>query len=64
MKYNKYFLYDELLIDKNENKNDKLFNKDKINDYINLNNKFKHIINISNNVFQNLIQNYMTLKMK
>ena len=51
MKYNKYFLYDELLIDKNENKNDKLFNKDKINDYINLNNKFKTIINISNNIF-------------
>ena len=51
MKYNKYFLYDELLIDKNENKSDKLFNKDKINDYINLNNKFKPIINISNNIF-------------
>ena len=51
MKYNKYFLYDELLTDKNENKNDKLFKKDKINDYINLNYKFKTIINISNNNF-------------
>ena len=51
MKYNKYFLYDELLTDKNENKNDKLFKKDKINDYINLNYKFKTIINISNNIF-------------
>ena len=30
MKYNKYFLYDELLIDKNENKDEnKLFNKNK-----------------------------------
>ena len=51
MKYNKYFLYDELLIDKNDNKQYKFFNKDKINDYINLNNKFKPIIKISNEIF-------------
>jgi len=51
MKYNKYFLYDELLIDKNDNKQYKFFNKDKINDYINLNNKFKPIFKISNEIF-------------
>ena len=52
MKYNKYFLYDELLIDKNENKQDNFFNKDKINEYINLDNKFKSIFNnISNTIF-------------
>ena len=52
MKYNKYFLYDELLIDKNENKDEnKLFNKNKIKDYIELNNKFKPILKISNIIF-------------
>ena len=54
MKYNKYFLYDELLIDKNENKDNqenKLFNKNKIKDYIELNNKFKPILKISNIIF-------------
>ena len=51
MKYNKYFLYDELLMDKNENKENKLFNKDKIINYIDLNNKFKPIFKISNNIF-------------
>ena len=54
MKYNKYFLYDELLIDKNENKDNqenKLFNKNKIKDYIELNNKYKSIYKISNTIF-------------
>ena len=54
MKYNKYFLYDELLIDKNESKDNqenKLFNKNKLKDYIELTNKFKPIFKISNTIF-------------
>ena len=51
MKYNKYFLYNELLTDKNENQGQNLFNKDKINDYIDLDNKFKSIFKISSDIF-------------
>ena len=62
MKYDKYFLYDELLTDKNENGNlkgnnngyeeNKLFKKNKINDYINLEGKYKSIFKISDIVFK------------
>ena len=51
MKYNKYFLYDSLLIDKNDNKENKFFNKEKIKDYIDLDNKFKPIFKLSNTIF-------------
>ena len=51
MKFNNYFLYDRLLIDKNDNKENKFFNKEKIKDYIDLDNKFKPIFKISNTIF-------------
>ena len=38
-------------MDKNENKENKLFNKDKIIYYIDLNNKFKPIFKISDDIF-------------
>ena len=51
MKYNKYYLYDGLLIDKNDYKEKEFFDKEKIKDYIDLDNKFKPIFKISNTIF-------------
>ena len=61
MKYDKYYLYDPLLTDKNENGNikdnneydeNKFFQKNKINDYINLSDKYKSIFKISDVIFK------------
>jgi hypothetical protein len=51
MKDNKYFIYDELLIDKNKEKRG-LFDKNKINTYIDLDNKYKTIFKISDTIFK------------
>ena len=51
MKYNKYFLYDELLIDKNETNINNFFNKINIKEYIDLEEKYKNILKVSNKVF-------------
>ena len=50
MKNDKYFLYDELLINKNDNQ--KLFDKNKLRTYIDLINEYKSIIEISETFFK------------
>ena len=50
MKYDKYFLYDKLLMDKKDKK--KLFDKSKIKNYLELTNKYKSILDISDTVFK------------
>ena len=50
MKYDKYFLYDELLIDKNEN-NDIFFPKNHIAKYNELENNYKEIFKVADTIF-------------
>ena len=51
MKYDKYFLYDELLIDKNEN-NEILFAKNQISKYNEMENNFKEIFKVADIIFK------------
>ena len=51
MKYDKYFLYDELLIDKKQNDNN-IFPKNELFNYNELNEKYKDIFKIADNIFK------------
>ena len=51
MKYDKYYLYDELLIDKNDN-DDNFFPKNQLDKYNELENKYKEISKIAVNIFK------------
>ena len=50
MKNEKYFLFDELLVNKNDNK--KLFDENKLSSYLDLTNKYQSIFEISDNIFK------------
>ena len=51
MKYDKYFLYDELLIDKKQN-DDNFFPKNQLSNYNELKEKYKDIFKIADNIFK------------
>ena len=50
MKNEKYFLFDELLVNKNDNK--KLFDENKLSSYLDLTNKYQSIFEVSDNIFK------------
>ena len=55
MKYQKYFLFDKLLTNINDLK-EQFFDKNKLNDYIDLNDKYNSIFPLSDKIFKNSLE--------
>ena len=55
MKYQKYFLFDKLLTNKSD-KTKQFFDKNKLNDYIDLSNKYNPIFPLSDKIFKNSLE--------
>ena len=55
MKYQKYFLYDKLLTDINDKK-EQFFDKNKLNHYIDINDAYNSIFQLSDKIFKNSLE--------